>query len=151
MLTTVPAPRPRPAIAVTPDLAIGVPPKPEEVSRVRHAVHSVLVQYGLDRHADDALLVTTELLTNAMHHAPCSRIWLYCTRDGDLLLIEVEDGSASPPVLRRSSSAGAESGRGLHLVQALTADWGWTPKRGGTKRTWAVLELRERADAGPAA
>lgn len=144
MLTSILVPRDRPDLAVAPHLSMDIEPKPEEVGRVRRAVNSFLVRFGPGPCTDDVLLVASELVTNAVRHAPCPSIRLRITRGDGLLLIEVEDGSAAPPVLRCHSDVGAESGRGLGLVHALAVEWGWTPREDGTKSTWAVLSLPAR-------
>jgi hypothetical protein len=39
----------------------------------------------------------------------------------------------------RPATTDDESGRGLELVAALCADWGWEPLPDGRKRVWALL------------
>ena len=56
------------------------------------------------------------------------------------LVCAVTDPSADPPVLR-SPDPGAEAGRGLQVVQALTASWGWAMLGFHRKVVWAALRM----------
>jgi hypothetical protein len=83
-------------------------------------------------------LVLGELAGNALRHAPGAGAEVVLGAGGGRVLVEVRDGSPAPPVLRADADPYAETGRGLPLVAAFAADWGWTPGPGG-KTTWAVL------------
>ncbi|MFH9004905.1 SpoIIE family protein phosphatase [Streptomyces afghaniensis] len=98
-----------------------------------------------DRLADDALLVVSELVTNAVVHAGTD-VRLECRLEGDdkdtaALLVEVSDHHPS-----RAPRGGEpetphdtpEYGRGLRLVGALSEAWGIT-YRTGRKTVWARL------------
>jgi anti-sigma regulatory factor (Ser/Thr protein kinase) len=100
-----------------------------------------LVEWGLTDVVDNALLLVSELVTNAVQHAPHAGIGFTATRDEGLLLIEVQDGSADAPVLRHEPADMAESGRGLGLVDSLADDWGWMSQADGTKSTWALITV----------
>jgi hypothetical protein len=68
---------------------------------------------------------------------PPVRLWLAC--DWRTVLIEVWDASADPPVCQDLQPE-AESGRGLQLVEAVSADWGsYVPAGCGGKIVWAIL------------
>ncbi|MGW5638004.1 ATP-binding protein [Streptomyces sp. NPDC003832] len=118
------------------------------LSRVRGDVRDQLVQWGRTDIADDAALVTSELLTNArLHGMPPVRLALTLRggRSGDQRLrIEVTDsGPAFDTDLvrarwRHPSADLCGGGRGLLLVDALCAGWGDRPLgRGHT--VWAEL------------
>jgi anti-sigma regulatory factor (Ser/Thr protein kinase) len=112
------------------------------VPLIRRLVRRIADAWGLDALIiDDAELVTSELVTNAVRHAPCPEIGFTATYGEQLLLIQVHDGSANPPILRHGSSGDTESGRGLSLVHSLTRDWGWMPHADGTKSTWALIDV----------
>ena len=108
--------------------------------------------------AADALVIVSELVTNAVVHAGTD-VELLCRLDEDgLLVVEVSDHHPSRTVREESSPYdGAEYGRGLRLVAALADCWGIT-YRTGSKTVWArlpmggasLLEARE-AYAGRAA
>jgi anti-sigma regulatory factor (Ser/Thr protein kinase) len=92
------------------------------------------------RAADDLLLITSELVTNAYRHglAPL----LLCARQDDAQVeVEIEQTTAEarPEVLVvEESSLG---GRGLALVNQLADAWQWTESE-GRLRVSAILRLR---------
>jgi hypothetical protein len=53
------------------------------------------------------------------------------------LAIVVTDPSPLPP-LKRDPGNDTEHGRGLHIVEALSARWGWQPRDPG-KAVYAIL------------
>ncbi|GGM86995.1 hypothetical protein GCM10011609_24460 [Lentzea pudingi] len=86
----------------------------------------------------DVLLVLTELVSNVHDHAAFpARVELRWSPHAHLVRIAVQDGSTSPPQLRRFS-ADAARGRGLMLVNQLSKQWGVTELATG-KTVWAVL------------
>ncbi|HET6709464.1 ATP-binding protein [Amycolatopsis sp.] len=92
---------------------------------------------------DDALLVVTELATNALKHGggdPRLRLSV----DGADVRIEVFDDNPAPPVLR---PAGPDGGWGLALVDRLTSAWG-TARHGSGKVVWCVLSASPAGLAG---
>lgn len=113
-----------------------------------HARH-VLREWGLAALGDDAELVVSELATNgvqasrAMTHAAI-RLWL--ASDRAQVVVCVWDASRQPPV-RMDAAEDAEHGRGLLLVEAVSAQWGWFPAEPGSpwtdghhgKVVWAVV------------
>jgi hypothetical protein len=52
----------------------------------------------------------------------------------------VTDRSPLPPVLG-AADADAESGRGLQVVAAIAAAWGWTMLGACSKAVWAALGI----------
>ncbi len=85
---------------------------------------------------EDALLVVTELVTNAVRHGggkPVLRLWTGAAR----LRIEVSDASPRLPRRRRS---GADGGWGLPLVERLAAEWG-ARRAGRGKVVWCELPM----------
>jgi anti-sigma regulatory factor (Ser/Thr protein kinase) len=94
--------------------------------------------------ADDAMLVLSELVTNALVHARAG-----CTikmhHADDLLRLDVRDPSPAPPTIRsvRPDNLG---GRGLRLVAAIAQAWGWEPTDSG-KRVWAHVAAPVRRDS----
>jgi two-component sensor histidine kinase len=143
VLITAPEPRSRPALMPQAQLALSLAPKPHEVQRVRHEVQRTLAIWGCADSADEVLVVVSELITNAVRHAPCPEINFVATYGEGVLLLEVDDGSTAPPIPQRHL-ADAESGRGLDIVQSLVSDWGWTPRADGMKTTWAVIQVPAR-------
>lgn len=117
---------------------IRLDPDPSSVGTARRFVADCIRRWGLLDHADDALLVCDELVTNALRHAR-GPITLVVGRRSDRLVVHVEDDSPYPPE-PAAAVAGtlADSGRGLLLVDTLAADWG-TKTTGAGKRVWAEL------------
>jgi serine/threonine-protein kinase RsbW len=112
------------------------------VGLARHQLTDVLDGWGVGDLAEPAVLVLSELLTNAVRHARVPRDRLVETRYERVaggVRIEVHDADPTPPV-RQEASAEAESGRGLALVDVLTAGrWGVAERDGIGKRLWAVV------------
>ncbi|MGW3137114.1 SpoIIE family protein phosphatase [Streptomyces sp. NPDC001139] len=107
-----------------------------------------------DRLAEDALLVVSELVTNAVVHAGTD-VHVTCRLEetAGTLLVEVRDQHPSrPPRGTDTEPARAthEYGRGLRLVARLAESWGVTYGR-GAKTVWARLPTEEdTADDGGA-
>lgn len=87
---------------------------------------------------DDAAMVVTELVTNALVHARSATTVAVSSRPGTVR-IEVADASPVPPVPRERHHTTA-SGRGIALVAAIAERWGAEPTPDG-KVVW--VELRE--------
>jgi anti-sigma regulatory factor (Ser/Thr protein kinase) len=71
---------------------------------------------------DDLLLCVSEVLTNAVLHAG-PPIVVVAGRRAGRIRVEISDGSSAAPV-RRSPEHTSPTGRGLHLLDVLTASWG---------------------------
>ncbi|GGX26033.1 hypothetical protein GCM10010297_54150 [Streptomyces malachitofuscus] len=102
------------------------------------------------RVGDDATLVASELVTNAVVHAG-TEVRLTCGLEEDTGALVVEVADHHPSRAPRGSEAEPppaydvpEYGRGLRLVAALSESWGIT-YRPGTKTVWARLSAGERA------
>ncbi|MER5387218.1 ATP-binding protein [Streptomyces sp. NPDC002688] len=96
---------------------------------------------GLEAMTDDVTLIVSELLTNALLHSGTTEISLTITvRDG-FLQITVRDGMAGCAE-RSEVDEGAESGRGLALVDALVKENGgaWGTGDAGAV-TWCRLVI----------
>lgn len=119
------------------------PRSPRSVGQARHHLTAVLDGWDLGHLAEPAVLVLSELLTNSVRHTRAPRDRLIETRyerTADGLRIEVHDADPTPPLLQNPSADG-ESGRGLALVDVLTAGrWGVAARNGIGKRTWAVVD-----------
>ena len=108
----------------------------QSVSRVREFVaHEVRALNRADL-ADDAVLVASELATNAILHAGgLAAVRVAPVADG--VRIEVHDRTRVPPTMARASLE-AMTGRGLRLVASLSTRWAAEPNNDG-KVVWAEL------------
>ncbi|MFD4475488.1 MULTISPECIES: SpoIIE family protein phosphatase [unclassified Streptomyces] len=102
----------------------------------RRFLRAKLREWELTAQADTALLLASELLTNAFRHArgPIGlRVW-HSVRE---LGVEITDHSTPRPRARLAEST-EEDGRGLLLVEALADAWGTRPTISG-KTVWFTL------------
>ncbi|MES5819843.1 PAS domain S-box protein [Streptomyces sp. RG80] len=119
-------------------LRIELPALPSSVPEGRAFLHKSLASWDCDTCADEALLLLSEILTNAVLHAD-GPIGLHVHRTATDLTVEVGDRSPQLPQ-PRTAAEDAESGRGLLLVRTLAGDWGVRPADEG-KTTWFTLRL----------
>lgn len=112
---------------------------PAAVRQARAFVEATLAAWDLDDVAEVAVLLTSELTTNAVRHARTAFTVAVACRPPELV-VEVGDGSDSLPV-QRPKSVRSEGGRGLQLVAALARSWGTRRRRGGGKVVWFQLDL----------
>ena len=117
--------------------ALQLLPVSSSVGDARRFVGSMLDGLGGGAARDTALLLTSELVTNAVLHAG-GEIRVLVIGDDRRIRVTVEDTSETPP-LRREAAEGAVSGRGLCLVAELAEHWGVDLRDGG-KAVWFELE-----------
>ncbi len=142
-----PAPDPsRPAPASMPRVATRtLSADAGSVHAARDFTVATLRRWGTAERSQDIALVVSELLTNALRHAlpgsgdsrPRWPIRLGLLQPGSGVLCAVADPSRTAPVLQARGSL-AETGRGLHLICALSDQWGFTPSDTG-KVVWAMF------------
>lgn len=129
-------PRPTEPLLCRLQLASGPGAAAEARTRVRAAVCA----WDVPADPDVAVLLTSELVTNAIRHEPGGTVTLAITRTQDRLRVDVHDTSRYLPVLA-NSPADAETGRGLLLVSSLSAEWGVYRTRSG-KAVYFTLALQ---------
>lgn len=104
----------------------------------RELVRSACADWKVDDDQDRVMLVTSELVTNAVEHTP-GRIVLTLSHDQRGLTISVRDGGRAAWAAATASAAGASVGSlGLRIVQELSDRWGVTP-HGDGKTVWALI------------
>lgn len=107
----------------------------------RSFVHQVLAAWAWPdgRPTDDALLVVSELVTNAVRHGGGPTSLTLTHEPVGCLRIEIEDASPEAP-RRHDSGAERPGGFGMQVVDRLCDAWG-TEQAGTGKRVWASLPL----------
>jgi Histidine kinase-like ATPase domain len=136
---------------------IGLVPVPESARAAREFTVATLRSWHLDALVEDAVVIASELATNAIRHGtpaatgdatgqalgPIELSW--CLQASRLICV-VTDQTGTPPALAAGGPE-AESGHGLQIVGALAVAWGWTILGTGEKAVWAALELARPAGA----
>lgn len=156
VLAAVPCPwRARRAEAPGVDLRLPVPYDPRRLGALRREVRRALDRSAVpEGAADEAVLVVSELVTNAVTHGTSpAELRLVLGRESHGLRVEVTD--AGPAACGdRKAVPPDEHGRGLPIVAALASDHGVSVRPGGTT-CWADLPLdrprQHGEDAGPIA
>ncbi|MBW3579475.1 MAG: ATP-binding protein [Actinobacteria bacterium] len=120
------------------DQRLELPAQPTSARRARRFVGEILRSNGADGASDVCVLLTSELVTNAVLYAR-SPIVLRVALDASLVRVSVHDDSPTPPS-PRSAAANDTSGRGLALVDVLASTWG-VDLNGRGKEVWFELTL----------
>ncbi|MDQ3423106.1 MAG: ATP-binding protein [Actinomycetota bacterium] len=103
---------------------LSLPPRLEAATQARRHVRQKLVAWELDELVDPVVLLTSEVVTNALLHAG-TVITVAVRREGTGVRVEVGDGSGVQPVQRRRSAT-ATTGRGVQLLESVSDGWGST-------------------------
>ncbi|WP_461064173.1 SpoIIE family protein phosphatase [Streptomyces pseudoechinosporeus] len=132
---------------ITARAAASFDPVGRSVATARSFVRDTLQGWGFADIVDDAVVLTSELVTNAVVHAGTSADVL-CLRTEDGVRIEVADRYPEREIPLQAAavnmgSPDREGGRGLQLCAALAAGWGveYTPTH---KQVWFQLDLPDR-------
>ncbi len=129
--------------SVRPDLLSGLlrfdlSPTFEAPGAARRAVVEALTARAYPPDLRDvAELLVSELVTNALQHAP-GGVQLELSMCPPRTRVAVIDQSPAQPVVRHSGPDEVD-GRGLLLVESLATDWGWQERRGGNQ-VWFELQ-----------
>lgn len=132
---------------ITARAAASFEPVGRSVATARAFVRDTLQGWGFADIVDDAVVLTSELVTNAVVHAGTAADVL-CLRSDDGVRIEVADHYPEREIPLQGaaitmSSPDREGGRGLQLCAALASRWGvdYTPTQ---KLVWFQLDLPAR-------
>jgi len=126
-------------------------PQPESVRDARDFTRATLRRWGMAAVSDDAELVVSELVTNALRHGLCGSgapgpdgggpvVGLRLMFQAPHLICMVTDPSREIP-LRRDSDLLDATGRGLCVIESCSSRWGWRLLDGGGKVVWALLPV----------
>lgn len=140
-------PASNPAADDGPETSAVLPGVPESAQRARAVVTQAL---GQDHPAAPAAACVSELAANAIGHTrsgqPGGTFTVSVHDGGDAVRIAVTDaGSTGRPRERRSHSASTR-GRGLTIVAALSAAWGYE-RTGGGQVTWCHIHANDTTAA----
>ncbi|MFJ3282522.1 ATP-binding protein [Streptomyces halstedii] len=133
--------------------SMAVPHGPAGVGQARHRMREQLRGNGVpDTVVDDAVLILSELLSNACRHGrpldPLDR--QAGVGDGDVraawrvdpageLTVEVTDGGGPTRPVPSTPSVTARGGRGLNIISALAREWGVRDGTRGEVTVWALV------------
>lgn len=119
-----------------------VPYAPSSVALVRRRLVEGLTGRVPAPVIDDAALVVSELVANAVRHGaplPGNSLEVGWDVRGNGLRVTVADGGRGPQGGIPDVSVDSEGGRGLFLVDALSGSWGVQPLDSHGSRVWAEL------------
>ncbi|WP_406326295.1 ATP-binding protein [Streptomyces sp. NBC_01617] len=139
--------------------SMAVPHGPAGVGQARHRMREQLRSYGVsDSVVDDAVLILSELLSNACRHGrPLGRHT--DVGDGDVraawrvdgtggLTVEVTDGGGPTRPIPATPSVTARGGRGLNIISALAEEWGVRDSSSGEVTVWVLVSEGRGRDHG---
>jgi anti-sigma regulatory factor (Ser/Thr protein kinase) len=110
----------------------------------RHLSADLLSSGTLESVVDDATVIISELLSNALRHArplDTGQIRVAWSRHGDSIEVAVSDGGAATEPRRSRPTLSSLGGRGLAIVETLAECWGVRHENGGGTTVWAILRV----------
>ena len=132
---------------------VRVPHERSGVRLARHAFADQLEAVGVVQDArDDAMLVLSELVSNAVKHAaplPSGEIIVRWSVQADVLHIEITDGGASTRPHASTAALSSLGGRGLDIVRTVSSQWGVT-EAGESVTVWAEVPRTPGGTTDPA-
>ncbi|WP_078611059.1 ATP-binding protein [Streptomyces baarnensis] len=139
--------------------SMAIPHGPAGVGQARHRMREQLRGNGVsDAVVDDAVLILSELLSNACRHGrPLGRqtdvgdgdiraAWRVDT--GGALTVEVTDGGGPTRPVPATPSVTARGGRGLNIISALAQEWGVRDDSSGEVTVWALVSAKKPPGIG---
>jgi anti-sigma regulatory factor (Ser/Thr protein kinase) len=131
-----------------------LPCAPASVAVARQLLAAELTAAGIfDGVVGDAVLVVSELLSNAIRHArplPGSSLRLVWELNDGAVEIAVSDGGAATRPMTVQATVSSLGGRGLDIVDYLARSWGVRTDDTGLT-VWAVMAAPEDQGRGCAA
>ena len=139
-------------MTATGDLLLPLMGTPSAVGLARTLVDARIRNWNYSNILDNALLVVSELVTNAARQTPHQEIRLQLSRDAHGIVIAVWDADYALPQskpmkvltledLDLSAEAFDDNGGwGLHIVQALSSKCGVTGDPAGGKWIWSRIQ-----------
>lgn len=123
---------------------------PAGVGQARRRMREQLRSHGVsDTVVDDAVLILSELLSNACRHGrPLGRQTeagdgdvrvAWCVDRSGGLTVEVTDGGGPTRPIPATPSVTARGGRGLNIISALAEEWGVRDDAPGEVTVWVLV------------
>lgn len=97
---------------------------PAAAAEARRQVREAVFTWEVRVDPDVAVLLVSELVTNAIRHEASGTVMLAVSCSRDQLRVDVHDTSRALPAAV-DAPGDAETGRGLMLVAALATEWGF--------------------------
>ncbi|WP_421119436.1 ATP-binding protein [Aquihabitans daechungensis] len=122
---------------------------PEIVLTVRSSIHApavarAFVRSGVEllgsENSDDAVLLTSEAVTNSVEHADTDAVEVSLRRHGDLVRVAVTDDDPAVPEMAPIDPT-TVGGFGLRLIDLLAEEWGVEVVNGDGKCVWFEITL----------
>jgi anti-sigma regulatory factor (Ser/Thr protein kinase) len=155
-MTTMAPPRPAERYGSRGWCRVRLATGPAAAAEARRRVRDAIASWQVPVDQDAALMLTSELVTNAVRHDAGQAVMLVITCAGGQLRVDVHDTSRSLPAVA-DVPADAETGRGLLLVETLSDEWGFYRTPAG-KAVYFTLAFQpdqadqlDQADHAPAA
>lgn len=136
--------------------SMAVPHGPAGVGKARHRMREQLSRSGVSEAVvDDAVLILSELLSNACRHG--RPLGHGDAGDGDVLAawgvdnvgrltVEVTDGGGPTRPVPATPSVTARGGRGLNIISALAQEWGVRDTATGEVTVWVIVTEGHRRE-----
>ncbi|GHF74061.1 hypothetical protein GCM10010218_63980 [Streptomyces mashuensis] len=115
----------------------------------RRRVREALRDWGITERAEDAELIVSEMVTNAVLHGGGRTVVVAVAADSQAIRLGVTDrGRPRGPIVPLRAAPDDEYGRGLALIAATANDSGSHTTRRGKTRVWALLLRHPGGTAG---
>ena len=105
----------------------------------RAAVRKTIAEWNLAEPIDDAVLVVSELVTNAFRYGSGPLV-LHLTVEDGYLVVGVQDNKPASAPSPKEVPDTQPDGRGLKLISAIASQWGWD-QANGHKIVWAQIPI----------
>jgi len=120
---------------------------PAAAAAARSQVRAAINAWGVPVDESVAVLLASELVTNAITHEEGETVTLVITSACGQLRVEVHDTSRSVPI-PVDGPADAETGRGLMLVGSLSKEWGFYRTPTGKAVYFTLKDQADRDEGG---
>jgi anti-sigma regulatory factor (Ser/Thr protein kinase) len=132
------------------ETTLHLPAVPESAREARGCVRKLLQEWGYGRSSDVVVLLTSEVVTNALLHgslkAPSDELVIRVICGDRGVSVEVHDNESDTPRIAAVSSR-AGSGRGLVILEALARAWDVRPDSTGKTVSFEVsAEMCEESE-----